>query len=227
MADLVTQDCVDCIAGFVKSGALDLRIGSADQLVEHESTRCKASQLGPHLLCRYREVDQAAGNCALGHVGMMRTKPVGHLRECEPAALLDGLDAQCPVRVAAGQHHAGGQFAHVGRQCAEKEINGSALSSVRVLRMDVQPTILHGHNRVGRQKINSVDFDNRVIGNDAHRHCGEARHDLRQHAFTVGAQVGDDYARQSGLLRHAAKKTLQCLNPACGGAQAHNRKVRR
>ncbi|SAL88929.1 hypothetical protein AWB74_08806 [Caballeronia arvi] len=218
MAHLVTQDCVDCIASFIKSGTLDLRVSSAGQFVEHESTRCKASQLGAHLLCGYREVDQAAGNCALGHVGMMRTKSVGYLRECEPAALLDGLDAECPVRVAAGQHHAGGQFANVGRQCAEKEINGSALSSVRILRVDAQPTILDGYNRVGRQKINRVDFDNRVIGDDAHRHRGEARHDLRQHAFTIGAQMRDDHARQSGLLGHAAKEALQCLNPAGGGA---------
>jgi hypothetical protein len=39
--------------------------------------------------------------------------------------------------------------------------------------------------------------------------------------------MSDDYKRQPGLLRHAAKEALQCLNPTGGGAYANNRKIRR
>ncbi|MNT40462.1 hypothetical protein D3C72_1767780 [compost metagenome] len=51
------------------------------------------------------------------------------LRQGQAARLLDGLQAARPVAAHAGQNHAHGQFAQLGRQAFEESIDGQAVSA--------------------------------------------------------------------------------------------------
>ena len=132
VADLVAQDGVDLPPRLVERRRRPRSAGRRlDHAVEQSQAAGELDQPGAHLLRRQGEVHEAGGDGAVRHVRVLRPVAVGDLRQGQAAALLDRLDAERAVAVAAREHHAGRQLALVGGEGAEEDVDRLALAPAR------------------------------------------------------------------------------------------------
>jgi hypothetical protein len=74
---------------------------------------------------------------------------VGHLRERKAAALLDGLEAQRAVAVAAREYYAGRVLALVSGERAEEDVDRLALASAGIRSGNAEAPPLDAEEGVG------------------------------------------------------------------------------
>ncbi len=193
------------------------------RLVEDAETSHIGREPVRHGLDRDREIDQARGNGAGGHAGMPRARAIGGLRQGKPAVLLDRLDAEGAVVAGAREHDADGICVLVLGESGEEGVDRRALPAIRE-RAHAQAPVLHIEHGVGRRHVDVIAPDRLIVLRNQYRHAGIARQDLRQHAFPVGREVGDDDKGYAEVRRHAPEQALQRLHSSGGGADADDGK---
>ncbi len=180
-------------------------------------------QLGAHLLGRHHEIHVAGRDGAARHVRVRRAVAVIRLRQGQPAMLLDRLDAQRAVPVAAGQHHGRGALALVHGERAEEQVDQLALPALRVLTGHRQPAACHAQDRIRQQDVDPVGLHQLAIGRWHDLHVRVAGHDLMQQALAVRTDMGHHHHGQARIARQAAENALQRVDPARGRADADDR----
>lgn len=173
----------------------------------------KLDQLRPHVLDRNGEIDQAGGDCGIRHIRMLGAEAVADLREGNPAALFDRLDAKRAVGIPSGENDAAGELTDIDRQRAHEDVDRLALAASIVFAQG-QPSVLDTKNGIGRHHIDVVDIDGHGVGGDPHRQIRIAAHDLMKETFPVGTEMGHDDQREPRLWRQTAKKSFKRFDAA-------------
>ncbi len=91
---------------------------------------------------------------------------------------------------------------------------------------DAQMPLLDVKHRIGRRHVDVIAPDRLVVLGDQDRHAGVARQDLRQQAFPLGGEMGDDDKGHAEVGRHGAEQALERLHSSGGGAHANDGKRR-
>ena len=226
VAELVAQDDVDLPPRLIEQACRFRVVGGwLGQAVEHREAAGELDETLPHPVGRQGKIHDAGRDGALRHARVLRPVAIGDLGEGQPAALLDGLQAECAVPVAAREHDACRRLAPVGGERAEEHVDRLALAPAIVRPLQVEPPSLDAEDGVGGQDMHRVRLNRRAVGRDVHRQGGEAGDHLVQPALALGAEVRDDDDAEAGAVRQAAEEPLQRLDPAGGGADADDRKA--
>lgn len=152
---------------------------------------------------------------------------IAHLGGGEAAPLLDRLDAERAVAVAAQDDNRRRVLPLVGVERAEEDVAWLALAPSGRELGDPEPPALHPDESIGRQDVEVVFLDRQVVARHANGHRRVALQDLVQPALAGGRQVRDDDDVHAGPVRQALQQALQRLDPACGGTDADDREGER
>jgi hypothetical protein len=149
------------------------------------------------------------------------------LGDRQPSVLLERLETERPVAAAAGEHDTYRVLSVVLGEGGEEHIYRGAFTLRNPGVPKAEPPLIDSQDRGGWQNVDMLRFDRLVVSCVDHRHSGSAPKDLGQQAVVVWRQVGDDHKGHAVLGRHGSKKSLQRLDPAGRGTDAHDRKMRR
>ncbi len=224
MADLVAQNRIDFRHRRVDSLLLGI-LRLIDHAFDQQIAMTELDELLAHLLGWNGKIHEARRNRAFRHVRMVGAETVRHLRQCDPASLLDGLDAERAVAVPAGQHDAGGHLAGVDRKRTEENIDGLSLAPTGML-PNQQTALFHGQGGATGQHEHTIGLDLDVVSYRRHRHRRKTAHNFLEQAFTLRAEMGDNDDRKTGIGRKPAEKALQRLDATGRGANTDDGKSR-
>jgi hypothetical protein len=122
----------------------------------------------------------------------------------EPAAFLEGRDAERPVARRAVEHHPGRALALIVREGDQEAVDRAALSGPLGL-AQLEAAVLQGQDRVGRREVEAAAFDGRAML-DRRERGGQRLKAARLHGLLVLKHDHDGPVRR-GLKRF--QKTLQ------------------
>ena len=222
MADAIAQNGVDF--GFDPAGGLVCLAGFVfDERHRQQQAPRELCQLGAHLPCRDREIDEPRGNRVVRHFRMAGAETVGGLRQGEAAMLLDSPHAQRAVAVAAGKHHAGCKLALVGGKSGEEHIDGFTFPPPGLEPAQLQPAVADADHRIGGHDMHGVRQEFSAVLCHTQLQARVAADDPGQLAFPRGAEMGHHHQGNAGVGRQAAEKPFQRLDTASRRADADDR----
>jgi hypothetical protein len=70
-----------------------------------------------------------------------------------------------------------------------------------------------------------ITFDDLIVLGDFHRHARVACQDLRQHAFPLWCEMGNDDEGHAGIRRHHLEQMLERFDAARGRANSNDGKT--
>jgi hypothetical protein len=179
-----------------------------------------------HVLDRQRKIDETGRDCRLRHAALARTATVRALRQGQPAALLDRLDAERPIAAATGQDDANGARATRSGERAHEHVNG-VLAGLGCARLEQKPPIIDRRHVIGGTDVDVVwSYDGLMLG-IGDRHLGIPADDLGQRGRVTARHVGDHDKGHPAVGRHPAEKSLQGFQAAGRCAEADDREGRR
>ena len=124
------------------------------------------------------------------HVRIHRSIAIGALRDGEPAAFLDRLEAKRAIASGAGQHDADCTVPQSVRKRVEQAIDGSVVARrARFRHADSERATLEAGHGMGRRNIDAVRLHGIAVHRLEHRHGSPAPEYLGQHALPVLWQV--------------------------------------
>ena len=177
-----------------------------------------------HPFGRLAEIDEAGAQRAERHVGGLGPEAVQGLGQGQAAVLLDRLDADGAVAVAAGQDHADRALALVEGQGRQEDVDRLGLADLRLERPQRQPAVHDAHDDTARHDVDAARPDRRAVGGGLDLQRREPGQDVREQAPVVPAEMRDDDEGCPERLRHPAEEALHRFDAARGRADADDRK---
>ncbi|GJD44833.1 hypothetical protein AFCDBAGC_2702 [Methylobacterium cerastii] len=178
-----------------------------------------------HPFGRIAEINEAGPQRADGHVRGFGAVAIRGLGQGQAAVLLDRLDADCAVAVAAGQDHAYRTRALVKGQGSQEEVDRFGLTDRRPERLQGQPSACNAHDGPGRHDVDAARSDRHTVGGSLDLKRREAGQHVREQAFVLSTEMRDDDEGGPERLRHSTEEALHRFDAACGRADADDREV--
>ncbi len=132
-----------------------------------------------------------------------KSRGVGSLREDDPTLVLDGLDTNGAIGVAARQHHTNRALGVCGGERLEQRINGE-MTIVRGPPGQMKTMVGHRERGIGRDDIDVIGLHDLDVERQADRYCRCLREDLGEQADVVRIEMLDDNPRDAGSRRKHA-----------------------
>ncbi len=158
-----------------------------------------------HLVGKIDEVHRVGSDGALRH--HVELGRIGMLRQGQAARLLDGLQAARAVTAHAGQNHAHGQLAQLGRQAFEKGIDGQAVSAQLQRFAEQETSLRQAQVGIRRYHIDMVGPQCRLVRDFRDGNAGGALQQFRQQGFLRGIKVLDHHIGDAALQRHVGQES--------------------
>ncbi len=158
---------------------------------------------------------------AARHVGILGAFLI--LRERDAALGLDGRQAQRPVRAGAGKNHPDGLAFPVLRQGAEKNVDHQPVAINVLDRPRGENPILHRQSGIGRDHVDVIGQQRRIITRFRHGHFGHFGEQLAQHAFVCLAEMGNQHESHARVVGKRFQEFAECFQSSSRSADADHR----
>ena len=223
--DLVVREAVARMFG--QQGDNFLQGIASARLLARQRQEAAAKQvtddLFRHLVGKIDEVHRVGGNRALRH--HVELGRIGMLGQGQATGLLDGLHAARTVAAHAGQNHAHGQFAQLGRQAFEESIDGQAVSAQLQRLAEHKVSLRQAQVRIGRNHIDMVRLQFGALRDFRDGNAGGALQQFRQHGFLRGIEVLDHHIGDAALRRYIRQESDNRVETTGRRADGHHGKI--
>ena len=181
----------------------------------------QADELSRELGDGQRVIHDAGIDRAMRHAAKLRRPRV--LCEGDAVFRFDRFEPFGPVGSVPRENHADRLTTAIAGEGAEEEVDGQMeLASLVVAREKRQTTVKNPELRIGRDYVHVIGLDALTILGLTNRHRRRLRQGLRQKARVRGIQVLDQDKRHPGIGRQRLQELGECLEPACGRANAND-----
>jgi hypothetical protein len=144
------------------------------------------------------------------------------LRDGDSTLGLDRLQPQRAVVGRAGQHDADGPLALVSRQGFKKDVDRSTRRARPHARLKLQHALHDGQVRVARNDIDVIGLDRLIVDDLLHGKRRGARENVCERAFMLRIEMLHQHIPHARIQRQVLQQLHERLQPAGGGADAHN-----
>ncbi|MEC5164017.1 hypothetical protein RCH08_005207 [Janthinobacterium sp. CG_S6] len=227
------QHRVDLVVGEAVAGMLAKQLDDLVQRVlaavlvagqVQEAAEQVGDDLFRHFLRHVDQVDDLGADGAGRHI--LELGRIGELRQRQPVAFLDRLQAAGAVAAHAGKDHADRQFAALGRQGGEKQVDRQAVAALLGRLGQQQAAVGDAQVGVWRDDVDAVRPHLHPVGDLRHRQAGGALQQLRQHRLVGRVEVLDDDVGDAAVLRHVGEEGDDGVESAGRGADGDDREQR-
>ena len=168
------------------------------------------------------EVDVSQPDRGLRHA--VKSGRLRILGEGDAAGRLDRRNSQRAIRAITRQHHPNRLVGAIVGQRAKKRIDRHVSGGASAY---PQHAIFYRKIGVGRDDVDVIGLDRRLVGSLAHRELRIAGKNLAEHALVGGVQMLNEDHRDPAILGQRAQQFGECFQAAGRRADADDREPRK